>query len=238
MRRTLQLAAAALLVAGMASHAQMHLHANKPQVEDISWMWPYTQPGPESRENRLVLDPHFMPFLERNLRAPQTFWTKNGKHSPLSDVAEEFLMVPGEVIGEENRYITADGCVPHFCEDRGMLWVDLRPTNSLVVFAAIDWISENRSTEDKDAAYTMWVFSSRALNTEHLPPALTRSIARWTTHPSRKTELQNITRVFLVDPDGTPHPVAPFDIGAHNTLPAETTKEPTQSLSTTPKAQQ
>jgi hypothetical protein len=238
MSRTLQLAAVSLLLTGTQAHAQLHLHADKPVAEDLSWMWQYTQPAPGiARENALVGDARFVPFLEKNLKAPQTFFTYHGKHEPVSDVAVRFLSVPGEVIGEDNRYLTADGCLPHFCPDRGLLWVDLRPTRPLVVFAAIDWISDNKTTDDSSAAYTMWVFANRAVDPEHVPSALTRSIARWTAQPSSGSkDLQNITRVFFVDPDGTPHPVAPSAIGAHNMLPAETITEPHQSLNQTEKA--
>lgn len=234
MRRMLQLAAVLLSIAVPGVCVQLHLKHERPQVEDLSWMWQYTQPSSGSRENRLVQDPRFSPFLETHLKAPQSFW---GKNKPLSEVVIEFLGVPGEVIGDENRYLNADGCVPHFCPDRGLLWVDLGLPHPLVVFAAIDWISDNKTTDENGAAYTMWLFSNRSLDPEHIPTALTRSIARWTSHPSSgDTHLQNITRVFFVDPDGTPHPVTPSAIGAHNELPAETTTGSDQSLSTTPKA--
>jgi hypothetical protein len=80
----------------------------------------------------------------------------------------------------------------------------------------------------------MWVFPNHALDAEHVPAALTRSIARWTSQPSSgSNELQNITRVFLVDPDGTPHPVTPSAIGAHNILPEETRTEQSRESAVT-----
>ncbi|QNI36301.1 hypothetical protein [Edaphobacter albus] len=236
MRCLLQLAAVALLpTLAPGGFAQLPWKHDKPQTEDLSWMWQYTQPAPGSRENALLWDPHFKPFLQKYLTAPQSFWDKN---KPLSDVAIEFLAVPGHVIGDDNRYFNADGCVQHFCPNRGLLWVDLGIARPLVVFAAIDWISDNRTTDDSAATYTMWVFSNRSLDPAHLPAALTRSIARWTSQPlADKKTFQNVTRVFLIDPDGTPHPINPSTIGARNTLPPETTTEPNQSLSnTTPKA--
>jgi hypothetical protein len=203
MRRTLQLAAVLLSIAVPGVCAQLQLKHEKPQVEDLSWMWQYTQPNSASQKNKLILDTRFRPFLENHFKAPQSFW---GKNKPLSDVVMEFLDVPGQVIGDDNRYLNADGCVPDFCPDRGLLWIDLGLPHPLVAFAAIHWISDNRTTDQDGATYTMWLFS-------------------------------NITRVFFVDPDGTPHPVTPSTIGAHNELPAETTTEPDSNLSTTPKAQ-
>lgn len=231
MHRRLHLAAAPLLLIGAVAPAQIH----SPQVsihrhhaeQDLSWLWQYTEPAGGSRENALLWDPHFKPFLQRNLTAPQSFWNASAKQNiPLSDVAMNFLGVPGDVLGENDRYVTADGCVPHFCPDRGLLWVDLGLPKPLVVFAAIDWITENRATEDKNATYTLWLFPNQPVDPSLIPGALIRSIRRWTSKPSSgATELQNITRVFLVDPDGTPHTLAPSAIGAHNSLPPETSND-------------
>lgn len=231
MRRMLQLAAVLLSIAVPGVCVQLHLKHERPQVEDLSWMWQYTQPETtRSQENALLLDVRFKSFVETHFKAPQTFW---GKNKPLSDVVLEFLGVPGQVIGDENRYLNADGCVPHFCPDRGLLWVDLGLPHPLVAFAAIDWISDDRTTDQDKATYTLWLFSNHSIDPAHVPAALTRSVARWTSHPSPgDSHLQNITRVFFVDPDGTPHPVTPSAIGAHNELPAETTTESDPTSST------
>lgn len=193
----------------------------KEKAEDLSWLWKFAKPAPGADENVLAIDPRFQPLLRRYFTAPQGFW---GKDSSVAETAKDFLTgPPGVVISDENRYISADACVQHFCPDRGLLWIDLGQPHPLLVFAAIDWISDNKTIDQADATYTMWVFSNRALDPGHVPPALRRSIDRWTTQPSPGAEaLQNITRVFVVDPDGTPHPVSPARLGAHNTLPAET----------------
>ena len=212
----------------LTASAQLHspqvtLHRSE-KPEDLSWLWTYASPPPAGDENRLALDPRFSPFLKRYLTAPQSFW---GGGRPLAEAASNFLSgPPGVVINDENRYLSADACVPHFCPDRGLLWVDLGLPRPLVVFAAIDWISENKSVDQAGATYTLWVFSNRPLAIDHLPPALRRSVARWTgTPPSGSETLENITRVFVVDPDGTPHAINPQTLGAHNTLPAETSSE-------------
>ncbi len=218
----------ALLSTEASSWAQLHspqvtLHrAEKP--EDLSWLWTYASPAPGSDENKLALDRRFGPFLKRYLTAPQSFW---GAGRPLAEAATNFLSgPPGVVINDDNRYLSADACVQHFCPNRGLLWVDLGLPHPLVVFAAIDWISENKTVDQPDAAYTLWVFSNRALVLDHLPAALRRTVARWTTTPPSADEpLENITRVFVVDPDGTPHAITPETLGAHNTLPAETSAQ-------------
>ena len=226
MRSLLHLAI--LLSFGITASAQIHSpqvtlhHAERP--EDLSWLWAFASPAPGSNEDALARDPRFKPLLERSLTAPQSFW---GDRKTLAAVAEEFLGgTPGTVINDDNRYLSADACVEHFCPDRGLLWIDLGLPHPLVVFSAIDWISDNKTVAQADSAYTLWVFSNRALTTAHIPPALRRSIARWTAqHSSGSSDPQNITRVFVIDPDGTPHPVSPNTLGAHNTLPAETSPD-------------
>ncbi len=232
MTTPLQLAAIVLLTTAMAPlRAQVHspqvnLHHRSP-TEDLSWMSRYLEPAPGD-ENGLAHDPRFTPFLEQHLTAPQSFWKTERRPSvALAEVARDFLAVPGSVLRADNRYLTLDGCVQHFCPDRGLLWIDTGLPHPLVAFAAIDWITENRATDDKHATYTMWVFSNRSLDPTHLPPPLVSSIATWTNRPSSgSTDLQNITRVFLVDPDGTPHPLTPAKIGAYSALPAETATTP------------
>ncbi len=218
-----------MLLSGVApALAQFHapqvtLHRSE-KAEDLSWLWAYASDAPGSDENRLAHDPRFKPFLKRYLTAPQSFW---GHGATLAETASDFLIgPPGTVIRDDNRYFSADACVQHFCPDRGLLWVDLGLPQPLIVFAATEWISDNKTVDDGDATYTMWVFSNRALNPEHLAPALRRSVTRWTEQPPSGSEMrENITRVFLVDPDGTPHAVSPTTIGAHNALPAETSSE-------------
>ncbi len=228
MRHHLHLAAALLLTTAPPIHAQIHspqvnLHRHHAE-DDISWILQYAIPAPDGRENDLAHDPRFKTLLAQNLTAPQTFW---GQNTSLANTAFDFLGgPPGRVFLDGNRYLNADACVQHFCPSRGLLWIDTALPKPLVVFAAVDWISENRATDDSDAAYTLWVFPNRALDSTEIPAALKHSVARWTEHPSSgSTGLQNITRVFLVDPDGTPHTLSPSSIGAHNGLPAETSTE-------------
>ena len=156
----------------------------------------------------------FKPLLQQHLTAPQTFWSK-GKN--LSDSALEYLGTPHTVTGNDNRYLTATGCVAEFCPNRGLLWIDLGTPHPLIVFAATNWIAENRATDQAGANYTLWVFSSRTLDPAHLPRALTRSIAPWALEPIGDGTIEQIANVILVDPDGQPHPIQPADIGINQT---------------------
>lgn len=226
MRRLLQLAAA-FLVATTLAPAQIHSpqinKKEKPQREDVEWIWQYTPapPDTEGRETALIQDPHFLPFLEQFLTAPQTFWGQPiaGRYRSLANTALDHLTVPGKVLADENRYVSISGCVVHFCPARGLLWLDLNGSHHLVVFAAIDWTKEGRPTTDPAAEYTLWLFPNEPLSiaangAQHPPAALTRAIARWTSQPLAGSGIaQNITHAILVDPDGTPHEVAPLAVG-------------------------
>jgi len=226
MSRIFQLAAV-LLLATTFAYAQFHSSQinkkEKPQREDVEWIWQYTpaDADKDGRENDLVQDPHFRPFLDQFLTAPQTFWGQPvaGRYRSLPSTALDFLSVPGKVLADENRYVSISGCVIHFCPARGLLWVDLNGSHHLVVFAAIDWIKDARPTSDPAAEYTLWVFPDEPLSiasggAQHPPAALIHAIARWTAQPLAGSGIvQNITHAILVDPDGTPHEVLPSALG-------------------------
>jgi len=224
MRRFLQFATATFLITALApSYAKPK--NDKPQREDVEWMWQYgaDDRNKDGRENDLVQDPRFRPFLEQVLTAPQTFWGVpiNGKYKTLAETAYDYLSVPGSVHADENRYLTITGHVFHFAPARGLLWIDLNGKHHLVAFAAIDWTKQGRPTTDPAAEYTLWLFSNDPLTTagpgagpEHVPAALTRSIAQWAAKPlPGLSYVQNITHAVLVDPDGTPHEIPPAALG-------------------------
>jgi hypothetical protein len=194
----------------------------KQPKENVEWLWQYGPPPSEGRETQLVLDPRFRPFLAQYLTAPQTFWgsPKTG-YKTLDETALDFLSVPDRVRADENRYLTITGCVFRFCPSRGMLWVDLNGPHPLVVFAAIDWIKDSKTPNEPGAEYTLWVFSNRAIDPDHIPAAFVHSIARWTAQPpGGSTVIQQIPNAIIVDPDGTPHPVPAAATGANTfTLP-------------------
>jgi hypothetical protein len=249
MSRLLQLATALLLTTTLA-HAQIQpppppapqtrpSKKEKPAREDVEWIWQYTptDTDKDGRENDLVQDLRFRPFLEQFLTAPQTFWgiPIDGRYRSLANTALDHLTVPGKVIADDNRYISISGCTIHFCPARGLLWVDLNGNHHLVVFAALDWIKEGKPTSDPTAEYTLWVFPNDPLTVasgpgQHPPPALTKAIARWAAQPLPGSNIvQNITHAILVDPDGTPHEVAPSALGvaSPSTKPDTDTSAPT-----------
>lgn len=227
--RLLQLVAAILLTATLAPLcAQKPQKKEKPAPENVEWIWQYTPDATntDGRENDLVQDLRFGPFLQQFLTSPQTFWgfPINGRYRSLSSTALDHLTVPGKVLADDQRYITITGCVVHFCPARGLLWLDLggpkdRGDHHLVVFAAIDWVKEGKPTTDPEAEYTLYVFPDDPFTLApgpglHPPAALLKSIARWAAEPLAGSGIvQNITHAVLVDPDGTTHDVAPSALG-------------------------
>ena len=214
MRHSLQFVVALLLLATFAP-AQTG-KKQRPAREDVEWLWQYTPDdvNKDGRENELLQDARFRPMLDQYLTAPQSFWGQpiNGKYRSLASTALDHLSVPDKVLADENRYISISGCVVHFCPARGLLWVDLNGSHHLVVFAAIDWIKADKPTSDADAEYTLWLFPNDPL--PHPPAALTKAIARWTAEPLAGSGIvQKITHAILVDPDGTPHELAPASLG-------------------------
>ncbi len=197
---------------------QHHFAKPKQEHADLEWLWQYGPPPPGGREHDLIQDPHFQDFLHEYFKAPQSFWgpaptdPKSPQHKSLADTVFDFLSVPGEVIADQNRYITATGCVFHFCPSRGLIFADLDSGHPLVVFAAIDWIRDSHTTNEPDAQYTLWIFPDQAPGTPqdptHLPPPLVHSLVRWMKTPMAGSGIvQKVTAAVLVDPDGTPHQI-------------------------------
>lgn len=216
MHHTIQLVTLAFALT-VSAPAQFHMpqlsHKEKTTKDDVSWLAPYASPEPDGRENDLVHDIRFRSFLRDHLKAPQTFWNEN---QSLPDTVAEFLEVPGKVILDDNRFLSIDGCVPHFCPSRGLLFVDLGTAHPLIAFAAIDWTKDNKTPSQEGAEYTLWLFTNQPLNASAMTEALKRTIARWTAQPSSDSNtLQNITNAILVDPDGTPHQTPPATLGVY-----------------------
>lgn len=216
-------------------------HAKPPKLQqNVEWMWQYTPDDAhhDGREDQLVLDLRFKPFLEQNLTAPQHFWGQPiaGRWRSLANTALDHLTVPDKVLADDNRYLSISGCTVHFCPDRGLLWVDLNGSHHLVVFCAIDWTKQGAPTSDPEAEYTLYLFSNDPLLPDtirsapkaaaasgpgassttdlRLPPALTKDIGRWAAEPLPGSKIvQRITHAVIVDPDGTEHEVQPSALG-------------------------
>lgn len=231
---------AAILAPALPAHAQLlgepaippKVKKEKRRPTDLEWLWQYSPPPAEGRENDLLQDPHFRPFLDRYFNTPQAFWGPNPTdpkaptHKSLAETAYDFLAVPGRVSADDNRYLTFTGAVRHRPTSRGLVFADLNNPHPLVVFAAIEWIRDAHTTDDPAAEYTLWIFPDQPPGPPSaptsLPPALTRSLSRWVAQPLAGSGLvQKVTAAILVDPDGTPHQI-PVPTAAATPPPDET----------------
>jgi hypothetical protein len=200
---------------------QHKVRHGKQRGPDLEWLWQYGPPPEGGREHELLQDPNFQDFLHDQFKAPQTFWgpqngdPKDPNHKSLAETVFDFLSIPGTVIADQNRYITASGCVFHFCPSRGMIFADLDGgANPLVAFAAIQWIRSDRPTSDPAAEYTLWIFPNQPLKSAvpggpiSVPAAFLHALVRWMKTPMAGSGIvQNVTAAVLVDPDGTPHQI-------------------------------
>lgn len=134
----------------------------------------------------LRTDPRFKPFLQHTfgnvditfgnddprLNCPAGAWCRPGP-----EVIEEFLGVPGPIQVDDHRFVTASGCVPHFCAHRGMLWVDTHEDENgpTVVFVAVEGAVEP----------SLWLYSNRDFydDPSSLPHNLLLNINRWVREP-------------------------------------------------------
>ena len=231
MRRTLQLAAALLLLTAASSGAQItnpdklvgHPPANpagrahmKP-ADDLQWIWSYTMPVPNGRATELRLDARFQLLLRDNFHHPQAMW---GHNESLDSIIPLFLSRYGTVTSESNRYVTIDGCVPSFCPAHGLLWMDLGTPHPLIVFAAVNWTTEGHSTDEAAADYNLWLYANRELSADALPFALTDSLAHWDARLAAAHRLvPHIAHAVLIEPNGTPFALQAALAGANTMAP-------------------
>ncbi len=236
MRHTCQVAVAVLLLCSAASgraqiadpnnlvvgpphpHTQQSPRARKDNAGNLQWLWPYAQPVPNGNAVALWNDDRFPALLAAEFKQPQAFW---GKQVLLADVIPRFLSRYGEINSKNNRYLTVDGCVPSFCAAHGLLWVDLGQPDPLLVFAAVNWTTEEHTVDEANADYNLWLFTSRQLSADALPLALTTAISDWDARLAQAHRgVPHITNAILVEPDGKPLPLNPKMAGA-NTLPSQ-----------------
>jgi hypothetical protein len=207
-----------ILVSGPPKPHAHRERANPVRAGNLQWLWQYAQPQPNGNAVALREDLRFGALIDAAFHQPQAFW---GNQAPLANVIPRFLSRYGEVNSKNNRYLTVDGCVPSFCAAHGMLWVDLGAPQPLLVFAAVNWTTENHTTDEANADYNLWLFASRRLSPDDLPVALRESIADWDARLSAAHRgVPHIAHALLVEPDGQPFPLNPALVGA-NTLPPQ-----------------
>jgi len=134
-------------------------------------------PSTNGYENEFNGDPRLSALLKSSFPQHQWFWYDHYKFTPLPDLIQTFIGVPGSALLDEDRYLTANGCVPHDCTTRGMLWIDTTAHPAKLIFVATGDVSAG--TGDKGASSMLWIFSSSKLNWQKLPQAFLNSLHRW-----------------------------------------------------------
>jgi|ERR1035437_9551235 hypothetical protein len=176
---------------------------------DASWTRTYAVPWQnipvvpdfaqeQGQENRLNGDPRFLPLLKSAFHQQQWFWRDHYRFTPVPDLVQTFIGVPGSALLDENRYITADGCVPHDCNDRGMLWIDTGSRPAMLIFVATGLV---RGSDRSDPTH-LWILSSKHLDFENLPPAFLTSLRRWKDDNAAHGYKEDFVLATLVQPTG------------------------------------
>jgi hypothetical protein len=187
---------------------------------DASWVRSYAGPAEalpttahapdvQGRENALLWDARFLPLLRSSFPQHQWFWRDHGEFTPLPDLIRTFMGVPGSALLDKDRYVTASGCVPHDCGDKGMLWIDTGSEPARLVFAATGIVNEGPQRASLPARDHLWLFCSRPLNWQKLPLELLSSIRRWNDRTAMAFGPQPFILVTIVQPTGEIVDLAP-----------------------------
>jgi len=160
----------------------------------------------------VIEDKRFRPTVAHFLHAPQLFW---GQLS-LADTVVNFLGVPGKALIAENRYISADGCVPHYCLDRGFLWIDTQTPQRMIFVASVGMHSKTQSWAGPKA-YHLWIFSSTHVDSYSvynltLPAPFLSSLQQWLALHGHDEKPDTVDSASFVQPDGQISPIFPSDL--------------------------
>ena len=167
---------------------------------DLSWLHEFV--GPYSGKD-IKWDPRFQTLIRSSLHQRQSIWRDHGKLISLPDLVQVFIGMPGSVLVDEDRFYTIEGCVPHDCTDRGMVWIDSASTDKMaVIFVAMS--SVNTAMDDHATPIHLWLFSSTALNWQKLPPNFLLRLSQWwleTQSHSNSDFDARLAMVTIVQPD-------------------------------------
>ncbi|MBW4026978.1 hypothetical protein [Acidipila rosea] len=196
--------AAAAFILSTALHMQLFAQSDR----GAAWLLRY-QGNPAHAlpsVNALIQDKNFLPFLNDRLKMSQHFW-KPGE--PVSQVVKDYLAVPGDVLTDGTTYYMADGCVQHFCPNKGLLWVDLTTSPATVVFAATDMMKNSNQ-------WSLYLFTSGNLSPATMPQSLRAGITRWTSKPLGDGHtIEPIGEAIVIDGEGMEHRPTPLSLGVN-----------------------
>lgn len=213
-----------LVVCCFAINVFAQAHASQSgEAPDTSWVRAFALPSSGSQngqENKLNWDPRFRALLQSSFPQQQFLWRDHGRFMPLPALVQTFIGVPGSVLLDQERYVTINGCVPHDCGDRGLVWIDTAPSRRPpLLFVATSDIHDGPG--EAENPIHLWLFSSIPMDWQKLPPAFLSSLTRWwtsTTQAGADPVPDNIVLVTLVEPSGEMVDLSPdilaFSLGA------------------------
>ena len=205
--------AAALALSPTLLACAQQKHAPSSPAGDAIWMKSFAAPCNSTPcplhgvgdENRLSNDQRLLPLLRSSLHQKQWFFSQTHNFMPVAEMVSTFIGVPGSAILDADRYVTADGCVPHTCDVlRGMLWIDTGAHPATLIFAATDAIdSVDYTKQIYQDQFHLWLFvSNNRRPPTTLPPEFLSSLKRWHDVNEANGYKQDIALVTIVQPDG------------------------------------
>jgi hypothetical protein len=169
---------------------------------DVQWLKAFEGKGTRA----LFRDKRFHPLIDRYFAGRNVaFWG----NKPMSEVIFEFLGVPGTVTVEHDRFVIATGCVPHFCPDRSMLWVDTHVDAQQTEPVIVSILTDVHGPET-----TLWLYSNKDFYDDPvaLPHNLRLNIARWIRVPRKP--IVRVSHAIIVDPSGRQQKEVPREVMA------------------------
>ena len=166
---------------------------------DLGWARAFASPEKKDADNKW--NPQFRALMQKSFHQRQTFWRDLG--------------VPAGVTLDQDRFVTMDGCVPHACSARGMVWIDTKGSGKpLVIFVAQQDVSTVDT--DKHTLQHLWLYSSVELNWQKMPPQFQQSLLRW--YASYQETWIKYFRIdalmlTLVEPSGLTYDLSPSLLG-------------------------
>lgn len=207
------------MLASVSGASAQHAASRPP---GLTWTRDYAIPYTDAEQStvkaklheQLNLSPRFLPTLGAAFPQRQWFWKDHGRFWTVAEVAQTFLGIPGRSwdVGasawiDDDRYVSEEGCVPHDCFDRGLLWIDTDADSPVVIFA----LTQLAMSPAPDGTH-MWVFVSRKKMNYPLPAAFQRSAKRWYDANQAQGYKENVLLATVVTTDGEQHDISFEDV--------------------------
>ncbi len=187
------------------------------KLPDLAWTRNYAIPDGSAQsdskapiQRQLSQEPRLMPVLRIAFPQRQWIWKDHGSFWSLPEVARAFLASVNAGHSawlDEDRYVSEEGCVPHDCFDRGLLWIDTDSAAPVMIFA----LTQIAPAPQGDGSH-MWIFLSLKRFTYPLPAAFQHSAKRWYDASQAQGYKENVLLATVVTTDGEQHDISFEDV--------------------------